>query len=79
MKLVMVVENAGYVTELAKSGICQATAGVPLVKVQANVIRVGVKVGTHAESVEVQVFLYIGCTLFQGLQLFLPLSVYSCF
>jgi len=52
----MALEYVGSVMELAESGTCQTMAGVVLAKVQANVILVGVRVGIHAESVEVQGF-----------------------
>jgi len=58
----MGLENAGYVGELARSGIW-GMAGVPFVKVQANVPHAEEKVGIRVEDAEVQDFLYIGCTI----------------
>jgi hypothetical protein len=50
----MALENAGCVEEMAKSISCRRAAnGVLLVRVQAYVVRVEVKVGICVENVEV--------------------------
>jgi len=55
VKLVMALENVGYVTELAKSGTCLSpTIGVLLVRAQEDVIHAKVKVGILVKNVEVQ-------------------------
>lgn len=53
VKNAMDLGSVQYVMELVKYGICLVTVGVPFVRVQGNVPRVGVKDGISVENVEV--------------------------
>jgi ABC-type uncharacterized transport system ATPase subunit len=55
VKLVMVLENVGYVEEMAKSITCRQVAnGVLLVKAQVDAIPAEAQVITYVQDVEVQ-------------------------
>jgi len=57
VKLVRVLENVGYVTEMAKSITCPLVpSGVPLVRAQVYAIRAEAWVVFHVQNVEVQGF-----------------------